>query len=371
VGNDVVAGISARQTFAAIPRVSAAQWDASSLWVRWLIASRAAVLVMTLFSAAVGGVLALMVDRFDAAAWLLALVGLLLAHAANNQLNDLTDSMRGIDAGNSCELRKCMTPDGHPRLLPDCSVAGANVMHLRNSQYFRNQYGAHVLADGLLTRRELSLSFAVTGAAALAIGIALVIHVGAAVVWPLTAGAFCLLFYTYPLKQLGLGELAVWLVWGPLMTGGSYLIASGAWSWDVAVIGAVYALGPTMVIFGKHIDKFAFDSAKGVRTLPVRLGVVRARRSVIAMVWIQYACFVSLVVAGLLPWTVLLVALALPQARRLVTVYREAAPAGCPPDYRADVWPLWYAAFAFAFMRRSGLLFFVGLLGAWGIDRFV
>jgi DNA-binding transcriptional ArsR family regulator/ubiquinone/menaquinone biosynthesis C-methylase UbiE len=46
--------------------------------------------------------------------------------------------MRGIsllkDPGNYCELRKCMTPDGHPRLLPDCSIAGGNVMQLRNSR---------------------------------------------------------------------------------------------------------------------------------------------------------------------------------------------------------------------------------------------
>ena len=37
---------------------------------------------------------------------------------------------------------------------------------------------------------------------------------GSAVAMPLLAGAFFLLFYTYPLKKLGLGEPAVLLVWG-------------------------------------------------------------------------------------------------------------------------------------------------------------
>ena len=92
------------------------------------------------------------------------------------------------------------------------------------------------------------------------------------------AGAFFVLFYTWPLKYYGLGEPAVLLVWGPLMLGGTYYVVAGQWSWPVIWFSLLYALGPTSVLFGKHIDKIDLDEEKRVHTLPVLLGEARARR---------------------------------------------------------------------------------------------
>jgi 1,4-dihydroxy-2-naphthoate octaprenyltransferase len=33
-------------------------------------------------------------------------------------------------------------------------------------------------------------------------------------------GAFILLFYTYPQKYVGIGEISIFIIWGPLMIGG-------------------------------------------------------------------------------------------------------------------------------------------------------
>ena len=73
------------------------------------------------------------------------------------------------------------------------------------------------------------------------------------------AGLFISVFYVAPpirLKHHGLGEPGVFLVWGPLMVGGTFLVATGTdrrrgcWSSSVP-----YALLVTSVLFGKHIDK--------------------------------------------------------------------------------------------------------------------
>lgn len=319
--------LSIGQALTGMPHVSPGQWRTASWLVRWLISARASVLVMTFASAALGIVLALGQAHFDPVAAIGCTVGLLLAHAANNQLNDLTDSARGIDDGN----------------------------------YFRTRYGAQVLEDDLLTTRALWGYIAATGGTALAIGVWLVARVGPTVLAPMVPGALLLLFYTWPLKQWGLGELAVLVVWGPLMVGGAYLAASGVWSWDAALVGTVYALGPTAVIFGKHIDKIEFDRVKRIATLPVRLGAARSRRWVRGMTWLIYLGTFALVAAGSLPWPVLLVGLALPKAWRLDRVYREPAPASCPPTYPASAWPLWYVAFAFDHTRSFGLWFVAGL----------
>ena len=58
---------------------------------RWLIATRAAVLIMTFISAAIAGLLAARDGQFDLGSWLLLVLGLVFAHATNNLLNDLTD----------------------------------------------------------------------------------------------------------------------------------------------------------------------------------------------------------------------------------------------------------------------------------------
>jgi 1,4-dihydroxy-2-naphthoate octaprenyltransferase len=329
-----VARLSAGEAFTAIPKVSPAQWQAANLIIRWMIAARAAVLVMTFSAAALAGALALLNGTFQLVPWLLCTLGLLLAHATNNLLNDYTDSKRGIDSGN----------------------------------YFRNQYGAHVLEDGLLTERELWFYIAATGVPALTIGLYLLVATGPVLILPLLAGAFFLLFYTHPLKQLGLGEPAVLLVWGPLMTGGTYLAMTGSWSWPVALVGTLYALAPTAVIFGKHIDKLEFDAAKGVRTLPVRLGQARSLSWIRVMTWLQYLSLPPLVLIGWLPVSIGIVILALPGAWRLLKVCSEPAPESPPEGYPASAWPLWYVAYAFAHARTYGLLFLLGLLLAWPLQ---
>lgn len=322
--------VSLAAALTGVPRLSAAQWHAAGRVMRWLVVSRASVLIMTFCSVALGGLLAVAAGRFEVWVWVLCLVGSLLAHATNNQLNDLVDSRRGIDAGN----------------------------------YFRKQYGTHPLEEGLLSQNGLLTYIAGTGASAVLIGALITWLAGPAVLVPMLAGAVLLIFYTYPLKQVGLGEVAVLIVWGPLLTGGTYFASTGAWSWNATLIATVYALGPTAVIFGKHLDKIEFDAAKGVRTLPVRLGSSASRDAMLAMVILQYLGVLGLVISERLPWPLLVVVLALPTALQSLRTLRRPPPASCPVDYPADVWPLWYSAIAFVHTRRFGLLFLLGLLAA-------
>ena len=311
-----------------MPRIDKNAWDRLDLVSRWLIATRAAVLVMTFTSAAFAGLLAMKAGRFDAPLFALVTLGLLLAHATNNLVNDLTDSWKGVDRDN----------------------------------YFRTQYGPQPLESGLLTTRQILGYIAVTGLAALAIGAWLVTVRGNAALVLLGLGAFFVLFYTWPLKYIGLGEPAVLLVWGPLMVGGGYYVITGEWSHSVAAASVAYALGPTAVLFGKHIDKLEEDRAKGIRTLPVLLGERRSRWAVLGMFAAQPLVLVALVATGYFTPAVLLALLALPGLRRVWSVYREPRPSAPPVDLPAGVWPLYLVAAAFWYTRRFGTFFLAGLL---------
>ena len=311
-----------------MPKLSEAEWQPLDPVAKWLIACRASVLFMTLTAAGLGGLLAWRADAFDAALWLACALGLMFAHATNNLLNDYTDSKRGVDKNN----------------------------------YYRNQYGVHVLEDGLMSEAQFWRYLGSTGTIAIALGLWLVSERTGMTLNLMLAGAFFVLFYTWPLKYYGLGEPAVLLVWGPLMVGGTYYVVTGFWDWNVAWLSLLYALGPTTVLFGKHTDKIEADQAKGVNTLPVLLGEARSRRWVILMILAQYALSVALVATGSFGWPLLLVLLNIREVPRLAAVYGEPKPTRRPEAYPEEVWPLWFSAHAFRHTRRFTSLFLLGVL---------
>lgn len=316
------------QALRIIPRISREEWLRLDLVSRWLIAARGAVLVITFISSGIAGLLALRDGAFDAVLWVLVTVGLLMAHATNNLLNDFTDHRKGVDRDN----------------------------------YFRAQYGPHPLEHGLMTPRTLLVYAAVSGAVALAVGAYLVSVRGPLALALLALGAFFVLFYTWPLKYVGLGEIAVLVVWGPLMIGGGYFVVTGRWDPTVALAGLPYALGATTVIFGKHVDKFADDSAKGIRTLPVLMGERAGRLVIAVMMAAQYALVTYLVATGFFTPLLLAVFLAAPKLRDALVALRSPKPSERPPDYPRSAWPIWFVGHAFVHNRRWGSLFLLGLL---------
>jgi 1,4-dihydroxy-2-naphthoate octaprenyltransferase len=121
-----------------------------------------------------------------------------------------------------------------------------------------------------------------------------------------------------------------------------------------------YGLLVGAVLVGKHVDKLPQDSAKGVGTLPVRLGAERSRQLVVWLVHLFLLSVAALVITGTTgPW-VLLALLALPRLRLLHLAYYNERPAQPPEGY--PVWPLWYVAFAMTFVRTAGGFFVLGLL---------
>ncbi|MEE2750928.1 MAG: prenyltransferase [Myxococcota bacterium] len=311
-----------------IPRVDRERWAALDLFGRWLIAIRAAVLVMTLLAVAISGIFAYQHGLMNWPRFWMVAVGLLAAHATNNILNDLSDHRRGVDKDNA----------------------------------FRTRYGTQPVEEGFISPRQSRALAIVTVVPALATAAWLTMLVGKALVPFALAGLVLVFAYNWPLKHFGLGEPTVIVVWGPLMVGGGYLSITGVWSWAVAWASLPYAIGATIVLFGKHIDKIPWDKPRGVRTLPVLMGHQRARQAVLGLVVIQFLLVGGLLFVGTLHWPVLLVLGSLPFLRKLVPVYRAPTPKNPPEGYPHGVWPLWYSAHGFVHCRNFGLLYISGLL---------
>src|SRR6478736_4916372 len=219
---------------------------------KWLVITRAAVFPMTIWSGLIGGLLAVDAARSSGGApvdwglFLVAVVGLVIAHAANNMINDYFDTTSGIDT------------EGYVRAL----------------------YAPHPILSGWVTKGQLGAAIVALNAIGATIMLGLAIVRGPLIIVFALAGLFVSVFYVAPpirLKHHGLGEPGVFLVWGPLMVVGTFFVATGqipAWTW---IASLPYAILVTTVLFGKHIDKIDADTKKGVRTLPVILGERRAR----------------------------------------------------------------------------------------------
>lgn len=310
-----------------IPKIDKTEWDRLDVISRWLISTRAAVLIMTFISASIAGIMAFGAGQFNLLYYILLVIGLVFAHATNNLLNDLTDYDRGVDRDN----------------------------------YFRTQYGPQAIEQGLMTRRQMLTYAGVSGLIALLAGAYLVWIHGWLALALLVAGAFFVLFYTWPLKYIGLGEIAVIIVWGPLMIGGGYFVITGQWDWNVALAGLPYALGPTTVIFGKHIDKLREDKAKGIHTLPVIIGETAGRYSVMVMMALQYLLVIALVATGFFTPAMLIVLLALIPSPWVWKMLSKPKPTTRPAEDRTG-WPLYFVSAVFVHNRTYGMLFLLGLI---------
>jgi 1,4-dihydroxy-2-naphthoate polyprenyltransferase len=303
---------------------------------KWLVITRAVVFSMTATSGLIGGLLAIGAARTDSAIqvnWglmLLAVFGLVVAHAANNMINDYFDLEGGVDT----------------------------------DEYVRALYAPHPILSGWVSKRQLAAAILLANAIDFGIMLFLASQRGPLVIVFALAGLFISVFYVAPpirLKHIGLGEPGVFITWGPLMVGGTFFVATGqlpGWVWLASL---PYAILVTTVLFGKHIDKIEADSAKGIRTLPVILGEARARLVAQGLMIAFYPIVIGAALAGFIgPW-VALVLLAIPRLVQVLAVFAKPKPAERPPGVEVG-WPLWFVAAAFVHTRRAGALLILGLL---------
>ena len=297
---------------------------------KWLIITRATVFSMTATSGLIGGLLAIGTVGVSVNYWYLALsvIGLVIAHASNNMINDYFDLEGGVDT----------------------------------DEYVRALYAPHPILSGWLSKAQLRNAILLMNLLDLAILVFLVSVRGPWVAAFALSGLFISVFYVAPpikLKHRGLGEPGVFVVWGPLMIAGTYFVATGVLPGWVWIASLPYAILVTTVLFGKHIDKISADTAKGIHTLPVILGEARARRVAQGLMIAFYPIVIGSALVGWIGPFVMLVVLGIPLLLKVLGQFSSPRPETPPHSYVG--WPLWFVGGAFLHTRRAGGLLILGL----------
>ncbi len=286
------------------------------------------ILVISAQAAIIAGLLAIGAGHFDWRNFTGVLIGFVVAHMISNLSNDYF----GFKAGHD-------TPDS-PRM----------------------RYTVHPFASGALDRRALLTGLVILAAVGLGITAYFVGERGWIAVAYAAAGIALLLLYDAgpaPLKTIGLGEIAVLLVWGPLMIGGGFAMITGQLSVNATLSSLPYGLGVMTILMGKHIDQMNFDSRRKILTLPVLVEERAARALNITAIVAIYTIVVALVGLGRLTPFALAVFLAAPYAVHAVKLMNQPRPTAPPEGFVG--WPLWYHRACLEHNRVLGWAYIGGL----------
>jgi 1,4-dihydroxy-2-naphthoate octaprenyltransferase len=291
----------------------------------WYQAARPRSLAATWSPLLIGAAVTLLDGVFNPLRFGLALFGALLLQAGANFVNEYIDFNRGADVHKT---------DGM----------------------------GMALSRGSLTPQQVLLGAVVTILGGALIGLALMLTSGLTLLWIGLGGVLVVILYTagpLPLAYIGLGELAVFIFMGPLMTLGTYYaIASGKESTTALLAGLPVAFTVANILHANNMRDYEADKAANKRTLAVRFGMAAARHEYAAL---NYGAFVTtalLVALRVFPIATLLVFAALPQAIQLT---RQTYQARQPTEFHR------IQGLTAQFHLRVGLWLTLGWLVSWFI----
>lgn len=262
---------------------------------KYVVATRPWSFTMSLISVSVGTLLA---AREGPISWLwyaLTALGITFFHAAANVLNDYFDTRYMVDQEDSPTAK----------------------------------YRPQPILAGLLTPGELLGEAVVLYVLTLVIGLAMALLVSWHILWIGFVGFLTSVFYTagpIKFKYRAFGELAVFMIWGPLMIEGAYAVQRQALSAEALLISIPFGVLVALVLFANNMRDIDHDSRQDVKTLGILLGRPRSYRLFTGLVVLAYVYVLGMIIAGVLSLWGLLIFLSVPHAMRLLKTFRTKIP---------------------------------------------
>jgi 1,4-dihydroxy-2-naphthoate octaprenyltransferase len=261
----------------------------------WFLATRPWSFTMTLISVSGGAALAAVEGGVSGCLFFHTAGGVVFMHAGTNLMNDYYDVKYGVDT-ESAETAK---------------------------------YRPHIIILGVAPARQVLHAAVGFFAAAVVIGLYLTYVSGWAVFWIGVIGVLAGVGYTAPpmkYKYLGLGELSVFLMWGPLMVEGAYYVQRQSLSFDALLVSIPFGTLVALVLFANNIRDIRHDGSRHIRTIAMALGPKLGIHAYLFLVVLAYAVTLLLTLTGVLtPWG-LLVFLSLPVAVKLLRQMETCIP---------------------------------------------
>ncbi|HEX6086185.1 MAG TPA: prenyltransferase [Thermoanaerobaculia bacterium] len=210
-------------------------------------------------------------ERIDVRLAAAAFLALFLVEVGKNAVNDLYDFRSGADAAVRPEERSPFSG------------------------------GKRVLIDGLLTERDLAAIAWIAFVAAGVIGVAIALERQPLLLLLGAAAALVSVLYSMPpvhLSYRGLGELAVFAVYGPGIVLGSLLLFGGRITAESVDVSMILGILIALVLLTNELPDERADRVAGKRTLVVRMGRELATSFIGFLFAVAFAIALALVALG-------------------------------------------------------------------------
>lgn len=260
----------------------------------WIIATRPWSLVMTFVSTCLAGIMAYTYGSFDPILFILTMIGLLIAHTAANMANDWYDVKNGVD-------------ENAPT----------------------SEYRPHPLLFGEVDKNTYKMVVIGLYAVGLSISLYLTWLQGIPVLIFSALGVLFGVFYTadpVKLKYHSLGEISVFLAFGPLMVGGAFYAITGVFSWSPMLASIPIGLLVALVLLANNIRDKDFDANVGISTVAIDESESKGMRLYKLLLVSAYLSMVLLIIFRVFSPFVLISLLSLNEAMKIVRTFSMKVP---------------------------------------------
>lgn len=259
------------------------------------IATRPWSFTMSLISVTIGTLIAAEEGPIFWHWYILVCIGIVSFHASANVYNDYFDTRYMVDQ-------------------PDSPTA---------------LYRPQPILSGMSTSSQLLMEAIVLNIITIIIGLVLSFTRSFLIFWIGLIGFFACIFYTaspIKFKYRAWGEFFVFLMWGPLMFEGAYLVQRQVLSLKVFYTSIPFGILVALVLLANNIRDIEYDSRQGIKTIGILLGNKKSFLLYVGLIIISYLSIIYMVIHGLLtPWA-LLVLLSLPKALNLIKDFIKKIP---------------------------------------------
>jgi len=187
--------------------------------------------------------------------------------------------------------------------------------------------GSRVIIEKLLEPRQVLFGGLVSFAFGFLLGLILVYYRGYEVLLMGLGGLFCGLFYTLTrkgLKYIALGDLAVFVSFGPLLVIGSYFSLTGTYDWETFLISLPIGFLVVAILHANNTRDISNDYRVKIRTLPMLIGLNNSKRAYFVLIFGAYLLTMLLIALNIIDFTGLLVFLSMPVAIKNVKEFSKA-----------------------------------------------
>lgn len=249
--------------------------------VTWFKAARAPFLIVSILPSLLGGIIAYAHGSFNTLIFMMATLGVAMAHSASDFVDDYFDFQKG-NLGNKVQ-----------------------------------QFHDSPLIDGKVSLKQVLIAIVICLAIAFAAGVIVFIEVGYPVLILVGVGLIAVFFYTSPplkLNYRGLGETVLFLAFGPMIVFGIWYVLTGKVTIEPFLVSLIPGIFTMNVGIVSNTFDYHDDVRSGKRTLSVRFGQAAAIRIMLVDTVIAYLAIAAGVIFHVIPIWALLVLLTIPLA---------------------------------------------------------